>query len=139
MKIFNFFSRLKKKEMEPKIYVILLESPHWRKLAYATEYSFEAALVKVKKEFLEEHKKDGFLDTTLHQIRYERLFVSLTLMEAFGDFMESESKEIPKPAEEKNEVMNEIIRKKDLSMIEKYSGLLTEEDKRYLSEKIKNS
>lgn len=152
MNLFNFFSKIKKKEVEPKLYVLVMSYANHDMLLTHTGYSLENAVADCRHQFAE-LQGENFEGIKLHQINM-KMWRVMTPMEAFGEVLDTEFKaqeSPPKPTkiskqtkppkktkqEIKNEAMKEILDAKDISLIEKYRDILTDHDIQFLTEKLK--
>jgi len=139
MKLFNILFNLKKKQLEPKMYVFLLRFSHFSQLNMQTDYTYEDALGKARVEFKEFLvKQQGVGAIEWHQIVCD-LWISSTIFNIFGDHIDSNVQDLTPEEEDKNKIMAKILSKNDATLIEKYADKLTESDKKYLLDKIKTN
>jgi len=137
MKLFNFLFSLKKKQIEPKLFVFVLNWRNFNHLALQSEYEFESTLVNARKEFAEYLKKKGTTEEIDPQEIMFSMYASATMMDIFGEFVDSDVGEITKKEQDKNEIMAEILQKKDETLIGKYADKLSDNDKKYLLEQLR--
>lgn len=99
-----------------------------------TNYDYETALEQSRRQYLDFLRTKG-ITADGYEVKVE-IWVSATIMDIFGNYMETDIKEIPKEEQDKNKLMASIIKKKDVSLIEKHADKLTENDKKYILEMI---
>lgn len=124
MNIFKLLGGIKKKFVEPKVYALELEFGNQRKLYIGAAYSLEEAKETAHKEWL-----------PLKEVRMT-MWTYVKISDLLSEYTSAEVNVDTPEVTSHNTLMDEILKKKDLSLLEQKRALLTDSEYRFLLDKI---
>ena len=140
MNVFEFISRLRKKTIEPSVYVFLMQNGGVVRLVLDVGNDFHDIIEIHKKSFLDFINQKTGKNYELGNIHCD-LHMRKTPMELFEKFIENKVEETkvsaPEESHSKNELIKHIIDTKNTPVLGLLESFFTENEKKYIKEKIK--
>ena len=133
MNNYVLFQRLKKKEVEPKIYAVLVESDKGEGISIVVAYSLEEAMTLAR----EDARTNVGGETREYRVR---AWSFLTMDSLKSRIFDVEISAMPEANKRKdvyiNSMIKEIINGNNLKLFKKIKGRLTDNEIKYIEEKL---